>query len=114
MGVNSPVLAVVVFLGEIFLMICEEGVELNALLEVLYCFCASNLLKEIEVTIYIDASSDQSVPMNALKLDVCVILLKLEVNSLKEVNVGSLNRVHILSQHLKLVEVKVLGEHLHF
>ena len=114
MGVNSPVLAVVVFLWEIFLMVGEEGVELNALLEVLYCFCAPNLLKEIEVTIDVDASSDQSVPVNTLQLDVRIILLKLEVNSLKEVNVGSLNGVHVLFSRLKLVEIKVLGEHLHF
>ena len=95
-------------------MVGEEGVELDALLEILYCFNASNLLKEIEVTINVDASSDQSVPMHTLQLDVGVVLLKLEVNSLKEVNVGSLNRVHIHSQHLKLVVIKVLGEHLHF
>ena len=95
-------------------MICEEGVELNALLEVFHCFCASDMLKEIKVTINIDASSDEPVPMHTLQLDVGVVLLKLEVNSLKEVNVWTLDRVHVLSGHLKLVEIKVLGEHLHF
>ena len=95
-------------------MVSEEGVELNALLKVLYSFCASDLLKEIEVTIYINASSDKSVPVNALQFDVRIVLLKFEVDSLKEVNVGSLDRVHVLPRHFELVEIKVLREHLHF
>lgn len=76
-------------------MVGEEGVELHALLEVLYCFYAPDLLKEIEVTINVNASSDQSVPVDTLNLDVGVVLLKLEVNSLKEVNVGPLDCVHV-------------------
>ena len=95
-------------------MVSEEGVKLDALLEILYSFCASDLLKEIKVTINVDTSSDKSVPMDTLELNVCVILLKLEVNSLKEVNVRSLDGVHIVTQHFKLVEIKVFGEHLHF
>jgi hypothetical protein len=95
-------------------MVSEEGVKLNALLEILYCLCASDLLKEIKVTINVDASSDKSMPVNTLQPDVSVVLLKLEVNCFKEVNVGSLDCVHILSSHLKLVEIKVFGEHLHF
>ena len=46
---------------------------------------------------YVDASSDESVPVDALQLDVGVILLELEVHSLEEVNIWSLDSVHILS-----------------
>ena len=95
-------------------MIGEEGVELHALLEVLNSFCAPDLLKEIEVTINVDAGADKSVPVDALQLDVGVVLLKLEVDRLEEVDVGTFDRVHVLSSHLELVEIKVLGEHLHF
>ena len=45
---NSPVLAVVVFLWEIFLVVSEEGIELDALFEVLYGFEAADVLQEIE------------------------------------------------------------------
>ena len=95
-------------------MISEEGIQLHALLEVFYSFSASDLLKEIKVTIDVNASSNESMPVNTLELDVGVVLLKLEVNSLKEVDVGSFDSVHILSCHFELVEVEVLGEHLHF
>ena len=94
-------------------MVCEEGVELNALLEILDGFHASDLLQEIEVTVHIDACTDESVPVDALNSDVGVILLELEVNGLEEVDVWTLDSVHILACHLKLVEVKVFGEHLH-
>jgi len=110
---HSPVLAVVVFLWEIFLVVSEESVKLNALLEVLDSLHASDLLQEIEVAINIDAGANQSVPVDTLKSDVGVVLLELEVNGLEEVNVGTLDCVHILARHLKLVEVEVFGEHLH-
>ena len=41
---NSPVLAVVVLLREVFLVISEEGIELDALFEVLYGFEAADVL----------------------------------------------------------------------
>ncbi len=110
---DSPVLAVVVFLWEIFLVVSEEGVKLDALLEVLHGFHASDLLQEVEVTIYVDASTDQSVPVDALKSDVSIVLLELEVNCLEEVDVGALNGVHVVARHLKLIEIEVLGEDLH-
>jgi len=110
---DSPVLAVVVFLWEIFLVVSEEGVKLDALLEVFHGFHASDLLQEVEVTINVDASTDQSVPVDALKSDVGIVLLELEVDGLEEVDVWALDCVHVLARHLKLVEIKVLGEHLH-
>lgn len=110
---NSPVLTVIVFLREIFLVICKEGVQLNALFEILNGFCASNLFKEIEVAVYIDTGSDKSMPMHTLNLDVGIILLELEVYCFIEVYVRSLNCVHVASCHLKLVEIKVFWEHLH-
>lgn len=94
-------------------MVSEEGIKLDALLEVLDGLHASDLLQEIEVAINIDASADQSVPVDALESDVGVILLELEVNGLEEVDVGTLDSVHILACHLKLVEIEVFGEHLH-
>jgi len=45
----------------------------------------------------VDASSDESVPVDALQLDVGVVLLELEVDCLEEVNIWSLDSVHILS-----------------
>ena len=94
-------------------MVSEEGVELHALFEVLDSFHASDLFQEVEVAVDVDASADESVPVDALQLDVRVVLLELEVNRLVEVNVGSLDCVHVLSSHLKLVEVEVLGEYFH-
>jgi len=112
-GRYSPVLAVVVFLWEIFLVVSEESVQLDALLEIFDGLHASDLLQEVEVTINVDACSDQSVPMDALESDVGVVLLELEVNCLEEVNVRALNGVHVVARHLKLIEVEVLGEDLH-
>ena len=110
---DSPVLAVVVFLWEIFLVVSEESVKLNALLEVLDSFHTSDLLQEIEVSVHVDAGTDESMPVDTLNSDVGIILLELEVDSLEEVDVGTLNCVHVLTRHLKLVEVKVLWENLH-
>ena len=53
-------------------------------------------------------------PVHALDLNVSVVFLELEVNCFVEVNVGTLNCVHVLSRHFKLVEVEVFWEHLHF
>jgi hypothetical protein len=94
-------------------VVSEESVELNALLEVLDGFHASNVLQEVEVSERVDASTDESVPVDALDSDVGIVLLELEVNGLEEVDVRALDCVHVLARHLKLVEVKVLWENLH-
>ena len=94
-------------------MVSEESVKLNALLEVLDGLHASDLLQEIEVSVDVDASTDKSVPMDTLDSDVGIVLLELEVDSLEEIDVGTLDCVHVLARHLKLVEVKVLWENLH-
>ena len=110
---DSPVLRMVILVWEVFLVVREETIKLYALLEVLNSLDASNVLKKIEVAIAVDASSDKSMPVNALELDVGVILLEFEVDGETEVNVWSLDSVHIFTGHLKLVEIEVLGEHLH-
>lgn len=51
--------------------------------------------------------------MDALELDVGVVLLELEVDRFVEVYVGTFDGVHVFSGHFKLVEIKVLWEHLH-
>lgn len=94
-------------------MVGEESVELEALLEVLDGFHASDLLEEVEVAVNVDACADEAVPVDALELDVGVVLLELEVDGLEEVNVWPLNRVHVLPSHLELVELKVLWKYLH-
>ena len=94
-------------------MVSEESVQLNALLEVLNCLHASDLFQEIEISVNVDAGTDQSVPVNALDSKVSVILLELEVDGLEEVNVRALNCVHVIARHLELVEIKVLWKDLH-
>ena len=113
MWADSPVLTVVVLVSIVFLVVGEEPVELNALLEVLDSLHASDVLQEIEVSVNVDASSDKSVPVNALQLKVRIVLVELEVQSFTEVNVWSLDRVHVLTGHLELVEVEVFWKHLH-
>ena len=110
---DSPVLRMVILVWEVFLVVREETIKLYALLEVLNSLDASNVLKKIEVAIAVDASSDKSMPVNALELDVGVILLEFEVDGETEVNIWSLDCVHIFTGHLKLVEIEVLWEHLH-
>merc|ERR1719498_944665 len=77
---DSPVLGMVVLIWEVLLVVGEEAIKLNALLEVLNSFEASNMLEEIEISEHIDASSDKSVPVDALEFDVRVVLLELESN----------------------------------
>ena len=67
----------VVLVGVVFLMVGKEIIELDALSEVLVCFHASDVLEEIEVAMHINASSDKSVPVNALQLKIGVVLLEL-------------------------------------
>ena len=103
----------IILLWVILLVISKEGVELDALLEVLDCLHAADLLEEVEVAIHINTGADEAVPVHALQLDVGIVLLELEVDGLVEVYVGPLDRVHVLAGHLELVEVEVFGEHLH-
>ena len=110
---HSPVLGGIVLVRIILLVISEKVVQLDALSEVLVGLKASNVLHHVEVAVHVHASADKSVPVNALELDVGVVLLELEVNSLDEVNVRPLDGVHILASHLELGEVVVLWEHFH-
>jgi hypothetical protein len=111
---HSPVLTVVVLVREVLLVVSKEGVELDALFEVLDSLEAADVLEEVEVAVCVHAGTDESVPVDALELDVSVVLLEGEVKGLAEVDVGTLNGVHVLACHLKLVEVKVFGEDFHF
>ena len=114
MGRNSPVLTVVIFLGVVLLVIGEEIVKLKALLEVLGGFKAADILEELEVAEGVDARTDETVPVHALQLNVSVVFLEREVQGLAKVDVWALDGVHVLTCHLKLIEVKILREHLHF
>ena len=114
MWADSPVLTVVVFVSVVLLVVGEKAIQLNALLEILDSLHASNVFEEVEVSVNVDASSDQSVPVNALELQVGVVLIELEVQGLTKVDVLSLDRVHVLTSHLKLIEVEVFWKHLHY
>ena len=113
MWADSPVLRHVVLVAVVLLVVGEEVVELDGLLEVFNCLEASNVLEEVEVSEDVDTGSDESVPVNGLKLDVRVVLLELEGDGLTEVDVWSLDSVHVFSGHLELVKVEVFWEHLH-
>ena len=63
---NSPVLGVVILIWIVFLVVGEESIELYALLEILNGLEASDVLQEIEVSVNVDAGSDESVPVDAL------------------------------------------------
>ena len=114
MWADSPVFGVVVLIRIVFLVVGEEPIELYALLEVLDCLHASDVFEEIEIAMNINASSDKSMPVNTLQLKIGVVLLELEHDSLSEVNVWSLDRMHVFSRHLKLIEIEVFREHLHY
>ncbi len=111
---HSPVFGMIVLVRVVFLVVGEEVVKLDGLFEVLHGLHASDVLQEIEVSVDVDSCSDQSVPVHGLELNIGVILLELEIDGLSKVNVWSLDSVHVFSSHLKLIEVKVLGEHFHF
>ena len=95
-------------------MVGEEPVKLYALLEILNSLEASDVLEEIEVSVNVDAGSDESMPVDTLQLDVGVVLLELEVDGVTKVNVWSLDCMHVFSAHFELVEVEVFWEHFHF
>ena len=87
---------------------------MNALLKVFYSFKATDVLEEIKVAVGVNASANESVPVNTLKLDISVVLLKAKVQSLSEVDVRTFDCVHVLASHFKLVEIEVLWEYLHY
>ena len=91
----------------------KERVELQALLEVLGRLQASNVFQHVEVAVRVRAGLDQAVPVHALQFHVRIVLLKAEVHRRVEADVWALDRVHVLTGHLKLAEVEVFGEHLH-
>ena len=103
----------IVLIREVLLVVSEESVELEALLEILSGFEAANVLQHIEIAVGVDTSLDESVPVDTLQANICVILLEREVHCRMEKDVGSLDGVHVLTRHLELVEVEVFGEHFH-
>jgi len=113
-GRYAPVFVVVVLVRVVLLVESEECVKLDALLEVLDGLEATDVLEELEITEGVHASADKSVPVNTLQLDVGVVLLEGEGQRLGEVDVRALDGVHVLATHLKLVEVEVFRENLHF
>ena len=112
-GRHPPVLVRVVLVRVVLLVVREEVIQLDALSEVLVGLKASDVLEHIEVAVHVDTGPNQTLPVDALQLDVCVVLLELEGDRLVEVDVRSLYRVHVLPRHLELREVVVLWEHLH-
>ena len=91
-------------------VVSEEGIDLDALSEVLYGFEAADFLEEIEVALGVDAGFDIFVLVNVLEFDVGVVLLEGELEHLVEVDVGTLDGVYALASHLELVEVEGFGE----
>ena len=65
----------IVFVGVVLLVVGEEGVELEALLEVLGGLEATDVLEHVEVAVGVGAGLDETVPVDALELDVGVVLL---------------------------------------
>ena len=112
-GGDAPVLAVVILLRVVFLVVGEEGVQLDALLEVLDGLQTTDVFGEVEVTVGVDACADEAMPVDTLKFHVGMVLLEGEVERLAEVDVGAFDGVHVLARHLELVEVEVFGEDLH-
>ena len=110
---HSPVLRVVVFVRVVLLVVGEEGVELEALLEVLDGLETPDVLREVEVAVGVDTCADKSVPVNTLQLHVGMILLERKVKRLSKVDVRTLYCVHVLTCHFELIEVEVLREYFH-
>ena len=113
-GSRAPVLAAVVLLWVVFLVVGEERIEADTLLKVRGNFTAANVLSILEVAKSVDACLEESVPVNALQLDVSIVFLVLEVQGLAKVDIWPLDGVHVLPGHVKLTEVEVLWEYLHF
>ena len=111
---DSPVLRVVILVWIVFLVVSKETVELDTLLEILNGLHASDVLEEVEVSKNVDASSNESMPVDTLEFNVGVVLLELKVNCLSKVDVWSLDGMHVFTRHLELVEVEIFWEHLHY
>ena len=110
---DPPVLGSVILVGVVLLVVGEEVVQLDTLAEVLLGLKTSDMLHHVKVTVNVHAGPNKSVPMDTLDLDVGVVLLPLPGDRLNEVNVRPLDSVHVLTCHLKLIEVVVLWEDLH-
>ena len=67
---DSPVIRVIVLMAKVFLVVSIERVQLEGLSEVFSNFKTSNLSQPFEVTVLIDLSSKDSVPLDSLKLQV--------------------------------------------
>ena len=111
---DSPVLRVVILVWIVFLVVSKETVELDTLLKILNGLHASDVLEEVEVSKNVDASSNESMPVDTLEFNVGVVLLELKVNCLSKVDVWSLDGMHVFTRHLELVEVEIFWEHLHY
>ena len=103
----------IILVRVVLLVVGEEGVELEALLKVLGGFEAADVLQHVEVAVGVSAGLNETVPVHALQTDVGIVLLEAEVHGGVEANVGALDGVHVVTRHLELVKVEVLGEHLH-
>ena len=114
MGADLPILACVVLLRVVLLVVGKEVVELKTLLEVFNSLHASDVLEELKVSEDINAGVQKSMPVDTLKLHVCVVLLEGKVESLVVVDVRSLDCVHVLSVHSELNLVEVLREDFHY
>ena len=110
---HPPVFVVIVLLRIVFLVLGEECIQRHTLLEVLCRLKALDVFQELEVSVSINTGSNDSLPVDALQLDVGVVLLEVEVQGRTEINVGALDRVHIITSHFKLIEVEVFWEDLH-
>ena len=95
-------------------MVGEEGIDLEALLEVCGALVAADVLHEVKEAVSVNTCTDKSVPMDTLQFDVSVVLLETEIERLSEVDVRTFYGVHVFSCHFELGELEVLWEHLHF
>ena len=66
----------IVLVRVVLLVVGEECVELEALLEILSGFEAANVLQHIEVAIGVDTSLDETVPVDTLQTNICVVFLE--------------------------------------
>ena len=76
-------------------------------------YLAPNVLEELEVAEYINAGHQKSVPVDALQLDVGIVLLEVEVQGFVEVDIWPLNHEMVLLHHTELGHLEVLWEYLH-
>ena len=111
---HPPVFVVIVLLRIVFLVLGEECIQRHTLLEVLCRLEALDVFQELEVSVSINTGSNDSLPVDALQLDVGVVLLEVEVKRAAKPDVRTFDGVHIFTSHLELVEVEVLGEYLHY